>query len=194
MRRSLPVRLRDVGLASSRLRARFRRLLNDRQMRIQRSRFRRARHRMTVTAAANGRNKITPRRLLIMTQKANSQDQHLLTPDTCESPSPSKSIVASMSPTTQHCDHSPFRRRKSMSFMLPRNIKVIVFWVVGGCRWPAASAAAVEPYGSSGMCNGRASAIVRSAWCRKSGRVAAGSRLLRRGGSQAGSKAGEVAV
>jgi hypothetical protein len=35
---------------------------------------------MTVTAAANGRNKITPRRLLIMTQKASSQDQHLLTP------------------------------------------------------------------------------------------------------------------
>ena len=34
-----------------------------------------------------------------------------------------------MSPTTQRFDHSPFRRRKSMSFMRPRNIKVIAFFV-----------------------------------------------------------------
>src|ERR1700688_818565 len=50
-------------------------------------------------------------------------------PPPAKSPSPSKSIVASMSPTTQRFDHSPFRRRKSMSFMRSRNIKVIVFWV-----------------------------------------------------------------
>src|ERR1700730_9382260 len=32
-----------------------------------------------------------------------------------------------MSPTTQRHEHSPYRRRKSMSFRGPRNIKVIVF-------------------------------------------------------------------
>ena len=35
------------------------------------------------------------------------------------------SIVAPMSPTTQRCEHSLFRRRKSMSFAASRNIKVI---------------------------------------------------------------------
>jgi hypothetical protein len=38
-----------------------------------------------------------------------------------------KSIVASMSPTTQQREHSPYRRRKSMLFVGPRNMKVIVF-------------------------------------------------------------------
>src|ERR1700733_13691555 len=35
------------------------------------------------------------------------------------------SIVAPMSPTTQRCKHSRFRRRKSMSLVASKNIKVI---------------------------------------------------------------------
>jgi hypothetical protein len=130
MRRSLPILLRDIKLASKRFRACFRWLWNDRQVRIQRNRFRSARHRMIVIAAANRLQQDRAPATFdhdVERQFAGSAFANLPAP--AKSPSPSKSIVAPMSPTTQRFDHSPFRRRKSMSFVRSRNIKVIVFWV-----------------------------------------------------------------
>jgi hypothetical protein len=54
---------------------------------------------------------------------------------------PVKPNVASMSLTTQRCQHSPIRRRKSMPFTAQRNIKVIGFcrlrsWSRHSARWP----------------------------------------------------------
>src|SRR5260221_5446775 len=43
-------------------------------------------------------------------------------------------LIASMSSTTLQREHSPIRRRKSMSLAGPRNIKVIVFG--RAYRWP----------------------------------------------------------
>jgi len=78
---------------------------------------------------ANGRSEVQPRQRLIATQNANSQRSTIANPKyPRKSPfAVFMSIVAPMSPTTQQCQHSPYRRRKSMSFVGPRNIKVIVF-------------------------------------------------------------------
>jgi hypothetical protein len=97
-------------------------------VRIQRNRFRSARHRMIVIAAANRlQQDRAPATFDHNVERHLAGSAFANLPAPAKSPSPSKSIVASMSPTTQRFDHSPFRRRKSMSFMRPRNIKVIVF-------------------------------------------------------------------
>ena len=124
-RRQVFIQPRSASLPTfDRPHARFRELLNHGQIN-QGVCFRKERHRVIVGWLARAAARSRPDHFDLRRGNPDTQDQH----------SPAERAVPRLNQSlprcrqlTQRSQHSPYRRRKSMSVNVMRNIKVIVFW------------------------------------------------------------------